>query len=270
MARLLLISALFIAPLAARADGSGPNFDLEAIAGAGPGTSTSIDRLWLYNDPTRLAAPGKAIGLMRFSYGSGDSLTRPLSANVGAAGALLEAGGELGLWRGISAFVLGAESQDPAGAARAGAMAGVRWSLLPNAISATQLVLSGGLLRELKGGAGAWGRIALGQDLGRARLAASVHAERVFDSARDSVDVMVTAGASMPLAGNVRAGVEYAGQDLESTFGDDTEGGARHVLGPTLATTLWGNRLSLAGGPAIALGPGQGRVLGRIALACQF
>ena len=33
-------------------------------------------------------------------------------------------------------------------------------------------------------------------------------------------------------AGAFRAGVEYVGQDLEETFRDAAEGGARHFLGP--------------------------------------
>jgi hypothetical protein len=178
----------------------------------------------------------------------GDSLTRPFAGNVAAPGALLEAGGEVGIGRGWSAVALGAQAEDAGGSSRTGALLGVRYSLLPETVRATQLVLSGGVLRELQGRGGAWARAALGHDEGRARLAVSVHGERIFDGARDAVDVMVTAGASFRLVESLRAGLEYVGQDLEGMVDDDAEGGARHIVGPMLAATLWNERLTLVGG----------------------
>jgi hypothetical protein len=243
---------------------------LEAIASSGPGTAVGVDRSWLYNDPTRIAAPGRAIGLMRVTYGSG-SPTRAFAGNLGPSGALLELGGEIGLLDRLSAVAIGAQGQDAGGSAQTGAMLGLRWSLLPRSFHATQLVLSGGFLRELQGGSGAWGALSLGHDEGRARLAVSVHGERIFAAGRDSVDVMVTAGATMRLLENIRAGIEYVGQDLEGAFSDDeAEGGARHIVGPVLAAALWSQRISLVAGPGVALGAGQTRALGRIAVACQF
>jgi hypothetical protein len=37
---------------------------LEAIASSGP-TTVAVDRSWLYNDPTRVAAPGRTVAVMR-------------------------------------------------------------------------------------------------------------------------------------------------------------------------------------------------------------
>jgi len=68
----------------------------------------------------------------------------------------------------------------------------------------------------------------------------------------------------------VRAGVEYVGQDLEGVLADEADGGARHIVGPVISAALLGQRLSLVSGPAVALGAGQRRFLGRAALACQF
>src|SRR5919109_4025743 len=164
-------------PLSARADAE-EDEALEAIASIGPGTAVAVDRSWLYNDPTRIAAPGHAVALMRVTYGSG-SPTRAFASNLGPSGALLEFGGEVGLLHGLSAVAIGAQGQDAGGSAQTGAMLGLRWSLLPRSSQATQLVLSGGFLRELHGGSGAWGAVSLGHDEGRARFALSIHGERI-------------------------------------------------------------------------------------------
>jgi hypothetical protein len=61
---------------AARAEDAASDEALEAIASAGASTAVAVDRSWLYNDPTRIAAPGRAAGLMRFTYGSGSPTGR--------------------------------------------------------------------------------------------------------------------------------------------------------------------------------------------------
>ena len=266
MTRALTIALVLAAPLAAHAE---DDSFLEAIVSSGPRTAVAVDRSWLYNDASRVAAPGHAIGLARVTYGTG-SPTRAFAGNTGTAGGLLEIGGEVGLADRLSAVAIGAQGEDAGGSAQTGGMLGLRWSVLPGSTQSTHLVLSGGFLRELEGHSGAWGRLTLGHDAGRARLTASLHGERIFTSGRDSVDVMVTAGATVPLTESVRAGLEYVGQDLEGVLGDETEGGARHILGPVVSAVLWSQRVSLVGGPALALGAGQARALGRVAVACQF
>jgi hypothetical protein len=269
--------ALALLPAAAsRADGAPEESLLETSAAppleAGRGVRP-VDRVWLYNDPARVAAQGSAVAITRFTYSGGNSPTRPFAANVGTRGALLEAGGEVGLGHGLAITATGAEGQDATGSARTGAVVGVRWALLPDAPGSsnrTQLVLSGGVLRELAGSAGAWARLALGRDQGPARLAVSLHGERVFDGIRDSIDLMLTAGASWRLTEMVRAGVEYVGQDLEEAVADAAEGGARHIAGPIVSAAFLDERLSLVAGPAVAFGKGQGRLLGRLGLALQF
>jgi hypothetical protein len=249
----------------ARAEETPGGGALEAVAT----TAVAVDRSWLYNDPTRIVAPGHAAGVMRFTYGGG-TLTRAFAGNLSTQGALFELGGEVGLVDRVSAVAIGAQGQDSAGAAQTGAMLGLRWSLLPRSMSRTQLVVSGGFLRELQGNSGAWGRISLGQDAGSARLALSVHGQRMVASARDSLDVMVNAGATMRVLETVRAGIEYVGQDLEGAFGTEAEGGARHLIGPVVSAALWSQRVSVVGGPAVALGPAKAHLLGRIGVACQF
>ena len=242
---------------------------LEAIVFAGGSTATAVDRSWLYNDPARIAAPGRAVGLMRATYGGG-SPTRPLAGNLATAGALVEIGGEVGLVDGLSILAIGAQGEDGAGSGQTGAMLGLRWSVLPRALRHTQLVLSGGFIRELQGSAGAWARASFGHDEGLARFAASLHGERLFATGRDAIDLSVTAGATIRVLDMVRAGMEYVGQDLEGTFAEEAEGGARHLVGPVVSAALFGQRMSATAGPALALGAGQTHVLGRAALTYQF
>ena len=110
-------------------------------------------------------------------------------------------------------------------------------------------------LRELSGGDGAWGRVALQQELGRARLALSVRGEHVFTpGATDSTDGHRRRGH--PVAGPVRAGIEYVRQDLKGLAEEDAEGGARHIVGGVLSVRLLSERLSLVGGPAVATDEG--------------
>jgi hypothetical protein len=160
-----------------------------------------------------------------------------------------------------------AATSRPAG----GAVAGLRFSVLPRTlVTDTHLVLSAGYLRELEGGNGAWARAAITQDIGRFRLAATVHGEHVFLPGRDSLDVMVMAGANCHVAGPLRAGVEYVGQDLEEAFSKEAEGGARQFIGPVMSLELFKDRLSIVGGPAVGLSYASPKILGRAALAYGF
>ena len=271
----IALTLALLAPAVARAEGAPEESLLETTAAPPFATQSerAADRVWLYNDPARVAAQGRAVAITRFTYSGGNSPTRPFAANVGTRGALLEAGGEVGLGHGLAITATGAEGQDSTGSARTGAVVGVRWALLPDAPASgnrTQLVVSGGVLRELAGSAGAWARLALRRDQGPTRLALSLHGERIFDGIRDRLDVMLTAGASWRLTEMVRAGVEYVGQDLEEVVADAAEGGARHIAGPIVSASFLDERLSLVAGPAVAFGRGQGRVLGRMGLALQF
>jgi hypothetical protein len=130
--------------------------------------------------------------------------------------------------------------------------------------------VSGGYLRELNGGDGAWMRLSIAQDVQRLRLGATVHGEHVFAGGRDPVDVLVMAGVSYAIAGPVRAGIEYVAQDLEETLADQAEGGIRQFLGPQVALELLDRRLSIVGGPAAGLGPQSPAYTGRLSLAYEY
>jgi hypothetical protein len=231
------------------------------------------ERTWSFQDEPQLAAPMQAVALSRLTYTSvGASPTRPFASNVASPGGTFELGGELGLVNRLSVearALLGESGR--ASTQGVGATAGLRLALLPASWESTRAVVSAGYLRELSGGSGAWGRLTISQDVGRARIAGTLHGEHIFTGGRDAIDVMVMAGVSYRVAGPVRAGIEYVVQDLEGAFDPaEAEGGVRHFLGPTVSAELFDRRLSLVAGPALGLSYASPRLLGRIGLAYVF
>jgi hypothetical protein len=230
------------------------------------------EHTWLFQDEPQIASPLQAVAASRITYTStGSSPTRPFASNLATPGAMLELGGEVGVLPGISLQATGVVGESgQVGATAAGAVAGLRWAVLPAEWRATHLVLSAGYLRELSGGDGAWARATLAQDIGRTRVAATVHAEHVFAAGRDGVDAMVIAGAHYRVAGPLRLGAEYVGQDLEEAFADASEGGVRHFVGPTASLELLQGRLAIVGGPAVGLSYRSPQALGRVGVAWAF
>lgn len=268
----------------------------------------AIDRTWLYVDDARIPKPLQVIGMTGAAYTTvGSSPTRIYSpyrqfgANIAQPGAMLSLGAEVGILPRISVMAMGqmgfgGEGPSP----NAGAIAGVRVQVLPDSMKNTHLVLSGGYLHEAwaapvqndSGGAGggdgdnpgagnwipaqahgddgAWVQAAFAQDIQRLRLGSTVHAEHVFATGRDTVDVMVQLGASYRIVGAFRAGVEYVGQDLEEAFSPEAEAGARHFIGPTASIQLLDDRLTIVGGPSVGLSQFSPAFVGRFGLAYGF
>jgi hypothetical protein len=151
-------------------------------------------------------------------------------------------------------------------------MVGLPFSMLPRNVEHWQLVLNGGYLHELSRGNGAWGTIQAGFETGILRTQLSIHVEHIFQTGRDPVDIMVTAGTGLRVVSFMSLGVEYPGQDLEAALDNDSdaEGGSRNLLGPTLAFTFYEDRLSIVAGPAVGLGATGIHVVGRLALSFGF
>jgi len=257
-------------------------------------TRHQIDRTWLYNDDARVAAPWTVIGTSSLSYTNvssgpsriidpGDAPSgcgklcngyNAFAGNTATPGAMLQIGGELGVFPRVSVMALaqmGLGASDLAPGASVGGIAGVRISVLPPEWRHLHLAVSGGYLREAwqgpaydgttdtwypatpNGADGGWAQVALSGDLGPVRLVGTGHVEHVFAAHRDPYDVMVQLGASTRVYGPFRAGVEYVGQDLEETFSPEAEGGARHLVGPIASLQLLESRLSIVSGPAVGL-----------------
>ena len=134
-----------------------------------------------------------------------------------------------------------------------------------------EITASAGVMRDVSGAGAAWAHATLTRDIGRLRIATSVHATHVLADGRDPLDLMVTAGATYQVRGPLRAGVEYVGQDVEA--GLDGDGGARHFVGPIVAIDL-PKRFSLVAGPALSLAPaivpGTGPLVGRFGVSYVF
>jgi hypothetical protein len=259
----------------------------------------AIDRTWLYGDDARIAAPLAVVGSTQASFASTGAATREgtpfpytyraFNGNTAQPGGMIAVGAELGLLPRLSIAAtgdvgFGGDSPAPS----AGMQVGARLRLTPSSWEHLRAVASGGYVREMRegpvydddaktwtpgnpnGANGAWAQLAVAGDIGRLRLAGSVHAEHVFSGGRDPVDMMVTAGASYGIAGGLRAGVEYVGQDLEEAGSPDAEGGVRHFVGPTIATQLLHERLTIALGPSVGLSDTTPRLLARGAVAYAF
>jgi hypothetical protein len=257
--------ALVVLAFAAVADADGP--DNLSASGASPWTPQVAPRPWLYLDDPSVPAPMHVVAFSRATYTKDASPTRPFGANLARPGGVVEAGGEVGLVRGLSLGASGFGGGDQLGV---GALAGLRFAPFDGVWQSTHAVVSGGWLHELNGSDGAWMRVSLAQDIQRLRLGATVHGEHVFAGGRDPVDVLVMAGVSYGVAGPLRAGVEYVAQDLEESAGDAAENGVRQFLGPQVALELLEKRLSIAAGPAAGLGPHSPAFSGRFALAYEY
>lgn len=267
-----------------------------------------IDRTWLYADDGRVAAPLTFVGTTSVSYTSvGNSPSRivdpfpgcsapcnsynSFAGNTATPGGMISAGGEVGLLPRLSVMAigqLGVGGVDSAPSPNAGLVAGLRVQAFPSEWSAVRLAVSGGYLREAwqgprydddtetwsggspNGDNGASIQAAFAGDVNRLRWAATFHGDHVFVTGRDPVDVMVQAGASYRVVGDLRAGVEYVGQDLEESFVPDAEGGARHFLGPIASLQLLRQRLTMVIGPSIGLSSRSPDFLGRFGLSYGF
>ena len=288
-------TAIALAPISARAQDT----NADEVTDDASAESKSIDRTWLYADDARVPEPLHVVTMTSLSYtDTGASPTRPdspfgnsydaFAANTAQPGAMMAFGGEVGLVSHLSVVALGQAGAGEGAAVSAGALAGLRLQLLPIAFKNTRLVMSAGYLREawegpvyddtnrrwLAGSAhgdnGAWGQLAFSGDLRRLRIATTIHGEHIFADGKDGADVMVNVGASYRLVGDLRAGVEYVGQDLEETLDPRAEGGARHFAGPIASVQLFQRRLSVVAGPAIGLSSTSPRLLGRLAVAYGF
>ncbi len=221
-------------------------------------------------DPTTPAAG--QVGVEYEVGAASGGANRSLPTSVVAPGVAHGFGASVGATDRVAPFFLMRSLQAP-GEASTGpwsGVAGVRWAVVPATAAGFRLTLAGAAMRDFAAGAGVFARAAASWDLGRVRLAANVHGERVFQSARDGVDVLVMGGVSYRTLDVLRVGVEWVGQDVEESLASGAEGGARHYAGPTLALDLWQGRAQLVGGPAFGLTQQTPGLLGKLALVASF
>jgi hypothetical protein len=114
------------------------------------------------------------------------------------------------------------------------------------------------------------GRVQAEKNFGKLSLATQGLVEHAFQAGADGVDVYASVGASYEVASGLGAGIEYTAQDIEALVGDDAEGGARQMFGPTMVWHPQAMPVRLLFGPAVAIGPEGTRAVGRMTFSYSF
>ncbi len=117
------------------------------------------------------------------------------------------------------------------------------------------------------------GRLGGGGRIGRFQVGGDLEVEKRFAEGADGVDVMVTLGANVAvIQDRLRLGVEYVGQDLEDLWEEEeAEGGAAHILAPSLTASLLSKRqLQLGVAPGVVLSAQGAGFGGRFTAAWRF
>lgn len=147
----------------------------------------------------------------------------------------------------------------------------VRQVVLARERFGVDLGVTAGYLRELDRAHVVNGSLQAAGAIGPVEVAGTVYLEKAFAAGRDPVDVIVTAGASYPLAPFASVGVEYLGQDLEDLWErEEAEGGARHLLGPIATFHLLGDRVATGLGVGAGLTRNSPDVVVRATLLANF
>jgi hypothetical protein len=232
----------------------------------------TADQPFLYlTDPHDLAARQARAGYA-LAFSSSAGAIRPIPGHFDAEGVVHSLSLDAGLtsrW-GLFGSAMIAQAIGHTEVGSVAVQAGARVLLTNPRNPHFSLALRGGLLLEFSNDLGAVGELTAAYDLGRLRLAASLHAEHIFASRRDPIDVYAVAGASVRVASMVRLGAEYVVQDLEAAFeNDEAEGGARHYLGPDVALALFHARVLVTAGAAAQVAS-HGGVLARGALTYVY
>lgn len=230
-----------------------------------------VYRPWLYGADPTAPPPGHVLASMGVGYAQTNrGAAAPFAANVAHAGAVFNAGVDVGVLRWMSLHGEGLLSGEGSkGGVHGGGMLGVSFYPLP-AKSPVDLSLSGGYLRELGGGNGVWGRASIAASFKAARFVVTALGSHVFEKGRDPVNILITAGASYAVIPILRLGVEYTIQDLEGLWEDEeADGGVRHFIGPTASLEIT-KRVRLTAGPSFGLSQGSPTVLGRMSAMYAF
>lgn len=229
-----------------------------------------VRRPWLYSADPTAPPPGHVLASLGVGYAETNrGAVRPFAANYAHAGAVMNAGVEVGVLRFMSVQAEGLISGEGAGKVNGGGTIGLGFYPLPKS-SPVDLTVAAGYLRELGGGNGIWARAAAAVSVKDLRFVLSTVGSHVFEKGRDEVDILVTAGATYAIIPAVRVGVEYVIQDLEGIWDpEEAEGGVRHFVGPTASLEL-AQRVFLSAGPAFGLSSGAPSILGRVNASYAF
>jgi hypothetical protein len=203
-------------------------------------------------DPSLPGAKHAAIGYA-LGVGSSAGALRPVQATPNGSALVHSLGVDIGVLPRLSVFTDAYLEQPIAGSSITTGAVAVGGRLLVTRPSSTRLrvVVKSAFLRDFAGGLGGFVQAVGSYDLGRVRLAATAHVEKIFAPGRDAIDLVAVVGVSVRVAAPLRLGVEYIAQDLEELGGGGAEVGMRGFVGPDLALTLLKHRLLVAAGSAV-------------------
>jgi hypothetical protein len=235
-------------------------------------TAAPVEQPFLYMVDPHGPAARQVLAGYALAFSSSAGAIRPIPGNFDSEGVVHTLSLEVGVLDRLRLYGQTMIAESVGSAAEVNAVAlqlGARMLLTPMRWQRFRLMLTGAFVREFGAALGMFGELTGTYDLGRVRLAASLHAEHIFSGARDPIDLYAVAGVSVRVVRILRLGVEYIAQDLEGLDGDEAEGGARHYAGPDLALSLHKNRLLVTAGGAVQLAHAPG-VLARAALTYVY
>jgi hypothetical protein len=235
-------------------------------------TASPVEQPFLYMVDPHGPAARQVLAGYALAFSSTAGAIRPIPGNFDAEGLVHTLSLEVGVIDRLRVYAQTMIAESIGSASDVNAVAlqlGARLLVTPPAWRRFRLMVSGAFLREFGAALGAFGELTASYDVGRVRLAASLHGERVFAGKRDPIDLYAVAGASVRVARILRLGVEYVAQDLEELGDDEAEGGARHYVGPDVALSLHNNRLLLTAGAAVQAASSPG-LLARAAVTYVY
>lgn len=112
--------------------------------------------------------------------------------------------------------------------------------------------LSLGVSRDWTNVKAIFSRVTASFDAASWKITGNMRFEKAFDRSRDDIDLVTSLGFHHHITGQLFAGVEAVGEDLEGFWeADEAEGGAKLLVGPSLNLMPQGSRFSfsICGGP---------------------
>lgn len=268
--RLFVIAAVALVATAAFA---AERYDDRAVAEGSVGTveKAPLEQPWLYMQDTRLPAPKQLVAGYALAFSSSAGAIRPVPGHFDQEGVVHTIGLQAGVVPRLTLYGTALVAQ-PIGHSDVGSVAvqaGARVLFTDPRAQHLRVMGEVAFLREFGADLGVVAQLTGSYDVGRVRLATTVHAEHLFARGRDPIDLYAVVGASVKLHRIVRVGAEYVVQDLEEAGDDHAEGGVRHYIGPDVALALFRNHLLVTAGSAVQLARAPG-VLARAALTYVY
>jgi hypothetical protein len=259
---------ILVAALVAAARASAAVDDDRAQAAASP---APVEQPFLYMTDTHLPAPKHLLGGYALAFSSSAGAIRPVPGHFDSEGLVHAVSLEGGILPRLTLYgtTMMAQAIGHTDVGSVAVQAGARVMLTSPNAEHLRVMAQAAFLREFGGAMGIVGEVTGSYDLGRVRMAASLHAEHLFAPGRDPLDLYAVAGVSVRVARILRIGGEYVVQDLEAADGDDAELGTRHYLGPDVALSLYRNHVLVTAGSAIQVARAPG-VLARAAVSYVF